>query len=79
MEARRSAQRRRILKAGSIEFGGGAFDCTVRNLSDTGAALQVITPLFIPDRFLLVVRADHWKRACHVVWRKQKRLGVAFE
>jgi hypothetical protein len=73
------APRRRVLKAGSIEFGGGAFDCNVRNLSDTGAALDVMTPLYIPDRFTLLVRSDQLKRRCHVVWRKEKRVGIAFD
>jgi hypothetical protein len=36
----RIAPRRRILKAGSIQFGGGSIDCTIRNLSETGAALE---------------------------------------
>jgi phosphate transport system protein len=48
------------LKAGRISFGGGAaFDCTVRNLSETGAALEVISPVGIPERFTLVIEADH--------------------
>jgi hypothetical protein len=67
------------LKAGSIEFGGGAIDCSVRNLSETGAALEVVTPLFIPDQFTLSVRTDQFRRPCHVVWRKQRRIGVAFD
>ncbi|OIQ63256.1 PilZ domain protein [mine drainage metagenome] len=79
MEEYRVAQRRRMLKAGTIEFGGGGIDCTVRNLSETGAALEVVTPLFIPDRFTLFVRSDRLKRACHIVWRKEKRIGVAFD
>jgi hypothetical protein len=37
------------LKAGKISFGGGAIDCTVRNLSETGAALEVTTPVGIPE------------------------------
>jgi hypothetical protein len=79
MEGNRIAPRRRVFKAGSIQCGGGAIDCTVRNLSETGAALEVVTPLFIPDRFTLFVQADHSKRACRVVWRKEKRMGVKFE
>ena len=67
------------MKAGTIAFGGGAIDCTVRNISDTGAALDVVTPLFIPDRFTLVVQTDHLKRPCHIVWRKERRMGVAFD
>jgi hypothetical protein len=75
----RAAQRRRILKAGSISFGGGSIDCTVRNISDTGAALEVVTPLYIPDRFKLIIRSEKLERSCHVVWRKERRIGVAFD
>ena len=79
MDQKRIARRRRVLKAGTIEFGGGGLDCTVRNLSETGAALEVVTPLFIPDRFTLFIPSDHFKRPCHIVWRKEKRIGVAFD
>ena len=54
-EERRIVQRRRVLKAGSISFCGGAIDCTVRNISDVGATLEVVDPLFIPDRFKLII------------------------
>ena len=79
MECHRIAPRRRVLKAGSIAFGGGTIDCTVRNLSATGAALDVVTPLFIPDRFKLVVPADNLNQPCHIIWRKDRRIGVAFD
>jgi hypothetical protein len=75
----RIAPRRRILKAGSISCGGVTIDCTVRSLSETGAALEVVTPLFIPERIKLVVESAGLNRHCHVVWRKQKRMGVAFD
>ncbi|MBX9646082.1 MAG: PilZ domain-containing protein [Xanthobacteraceae bacterium] len=79
MDDHRNAPRRRVLKLGSIQFGGGAIDCTVRNLSQTGAALEVVSPLYIPDCFTLVVQTDQLKRPCHIVWRKEKRIGVAFD
>ena len=79
MNEHRAAPRHRILKAGTISFGGGAIDCTVRNLSETGAALEVVTPIFIPDRFTLIVQTEQLKRPCRIVWRKEKRMGVAFE
>ena len=79
MNEHRVAPRHRILKAGTISFGGGAIDCTVRNLSETGAALEVVTPIFIPDRFTLIVQTEQLKRPCHIVWRKENRMGVAFE
>jgi hypothetical protein len=79
MDSERIAQRRRILKAGSIECGGGVIDCVVRNLSETGAALEVLSPLYIPDRFTLAIRTDQLKRPCHIIWRKKNRIGVAFD
>ena len=79
MDEKRTTRRHRKLKAGTIEFGGGGIDCTVRNMSDTGAALEVVTPLFIPDRFTLFVPTDNFKKPCHIVWRKEKRIGVAFD
>jgi hypothetical protein len=51
----------------------------VRNLSEAGAALDVVTPLFIPERFTLVVPSEPLKRPCHIVWRKDKRIGIAFD
>jgi hypothetical protein len=77
VEEFRAAPRRRLLKAGKISFGGGAIDCTVRNLSNTGAALEVISPVGIPERFTLVVDQRHLP--CRVVWRKEKRIGVHFD
>jgi hypothetical protein len=79
MEEKRIAPRQRVLKAGTIEFGGGPIDCTVRNISETGAALEVVTPLFIPDRFTLFVPTEQLKRPCHIVWRREKRIGVRFD
>jgi hypothetical protein len=80
VDEHRIATRRRFLKAGRISFGGGAaFDCTVRNLSETGAALEVISPVGIPERFTLVIEADQLHVPCRVIWRKEKRIGVHFE
>jgi hypothetical protein len=79
MNRPRIAARRRTLKTGTIEFGGGGIDCTVRNISETGAALEVVTPLFIPDRFTLFVPSEQLKRLCRIAWRKQKRIGVTFD
>jgi hypothetical protein len=79
MDEQRAAPRHRILKGATIEFGGGAIDCTVRNISEIGAALDVVTPMFIPDRFMLYIPTDHFKRHCHIVWRQERRIGVAFD
>jgi PilZ domain len=79
VEEHRTTPRRRLLKTGRISFGGGAIDCTVRNFSETGAALDVSSPVGIPDRFTLVIEADQRHLPCRVIWRKEKRIGVHFE
>jgi hypothetical protein len=38
-----------------------------------------VTPLFISDRFILIIPTDQLKRPCHVAWRKGRRIGVAFD
>ena len=78
MNEHRRAPRHRVLKAGTIEFGGGGIDCTVRNLSETGAALEVTSPIGIPEHFNLVIAQDHQVRPCKVMWRREKRIGVTF-
>ena len=78
MSDNRDRPRQRILKGGRIDFGVGTIDCVVRNLSETGAALEVESPVGIPDMFELVIIADRSRRRARVVWRKGKRLGVQF-
>ena len=76
----RTAPRHRVSKAGTIKFvGGGPIDCLVRNLSITGAALEVSNQARIPDRFILAMLDDGLHLACRVVWRKEYRIGVAFD
>jgi hypothetical protein len=64
---------------GTLSFGGGAIDCTVRNPSETRAALDVTSAVGIPERFTLLVEADKSNLPCRVVWRKEKKIGVRFE
>jgi hypothetical protein len=50
----------------------------VRNLSPSGACLEVANQVGIPDDFVLVVEHEHLTQPCHVIWRSGTRLGVAF-
>ena len=77
-EARRSP-RLRTFKGGSIIFGVAAsIECIIRNMSETGAALEVESPVGIPDQFTLLIKPEFVKRNCRVIWRSAKRIGVAF-
>lgn len=76
---RRKISRFRQLKAGTISFdGGSAISCMVRNVSASGACLEVESQVGIPDGFVLLVESDQIRRSCRVAWRKEKRIGVAF-
>jgi hypothetical protein len=75
----RIAPRHRVTKAAKIEFGAAAIDCTVRDLSLTGAAIAVSSQAEIPERFTLVMPDDGLQLPCHVVWRREYRIGVAFD
>jgi hypothetical protein len=75
----RVAPRHRVFKRGSIMFDGGGFDCTVKNLSSSGAGLEVAGPVPLPASFTLVIASDHFTRRCHRVWRSEQRVGVAFD
>jgi hypothetical protein len=77
---RRSAPRRRVLKGAVITFNERTFSyaCTLKNISDTGARLQVGDSIAIPCRFDLVVEIDGMEVSCAVAWRLKGELGVRF-
>jgi len=72
--------RRRMFKGAKITFNrrGSVIDCTVRNLSDTGALLEVQSTVGIPDTFELVFNDGGLVQPCRLVRRNATQLGVAF-
>jgi hypothetical protein len=79
MNEQRASRRQRVLKSGTIAFGDAGIDCLVRNISATGAALEVESQIGIPPEFKLVISAEHFDEFCRVLWRKAKRIGVVFQ
>jgi hypothetical protein len=76
----RIAPRFRVSKAATIEVvGGGQINCVVRNLSVTGAAIELSDPRGIPDSFLLVMLDDGLRLPCRIVRRGGYLIGVAFD
>lgn len=76
----RIAPRVRVSKAAKIEYGGLKTACVIRDLSTTGAALQVSElGAKIPAAFTLLIPEDGLALACRVVWRTEFRFGVVFE
>jgi hypothetical protein len=76
---KRSSPRHRVLKGATIAFDGSGIECTVRNLSSNGAALDVPGPAPLPPSFVLVIETDRFIRRCRPVWRNDRRIGVAFD
>ena len=79
MNEKRGSMRRRVLKTAFIVISDKApkLECTVRNISETGAALHVSTTIGIPKNFVVIIDGIH--HHCRSVWRTDAMIGVAFE
>ena len=75
----RIAPRYRVTKPAKIEYGGDKIPCKLRDLSITGAALEISDPTAIPAKFIFVLPEDGLKLQCRVVRRTDFRIGVAFD
>jgi PilZ domain-containing protein len=74
----RRAARRNIKRTARLSFARQNLVCTVRNVSATGASIQVANVDTIPDSFQLVMEMETAARRCVVVWRKATQIGVKF-
>jgi hypothetical protein len=79
MEERRTVACDCALEPGRIEFHGRAVSCLVRNISESGAALDVISPRQIPDRFTLALPLEGASHHCRLIWRREMEIGVSFQ
>lgn len=76
---RRSSPRKKVLKGVKVVYNDGhcLLDCTVANLSDGGACLDLPTFVPLPERVTLRFDDGHEHEA-QVVWSTSTRLGVRF-
>jgi hypothetical protein len=79
MSEKRRSPRVRVLKSARIVVSDKApkIECAIRNLSEGGCLLQISTTFGVPHEFDLVM-PDGMRRHCHVVWRTETRMGIAF-
>jgi hypothetical protein len=77
---RRRVQRTRVLKAAKslLNNSTSLLDCSVRNLTNLGACLQISSPLGIPQQFDVTFDYARTRRPCRVIWQTSKQLGVEF-
>jgi hypothetical protein len=78
MDERRQSPRRTVLKSGLVIIQESAMTlrCTVRNLSDGGACIELSSTIGMPSNLELVLDGVH--RSCRVIWRTDTRMGIAF-
>ena len=81
MDDKRNTPRLRSFLKGRVLFNGGqnSLDCLIRDISPTGARLELSASVTLPDRFDLYL--PHRDETCkvHIQWRRGSQLGVAFE
>jgi hypothetical protein len=79
LDEKRGTQGQQTLKTGTISFDGSGIDCLVRKVSGEGANLEVESQnrhsRFIRLSYRHIAQHHH----CHVVWRKARRIGIAFD
>jgi hypothetical protein len=78
IEKRLSPRRNTMIEA-LIVFDAGRrrMSCIIRNLSETGAKLEVASVAGVPNTFDLIT-PGHRPHACRVAWRSLKEIGVEF-
>jgi hypothetical protein len=75
----RTSERHRQLKGALIVFNNGrsTINGVLRNLSDTGALIQVPSTIGVPEVFELRISGAE-RRLCRVVRRSDTEIGVSF-
>ena len=65
---------------GQIHYLDATADCTISNLSKTGACLHIDAPSeTVPNRYALLNKDEGSYQKCRVVWRSADGVGVTFE
>lgn len=82
MSDHRAAVRHHTLRTGIVEFDNGtgsiiSVPCTIRDVSGTGARLQLNSSLWVAEQFTLVF-SNGLRKDCRVAWRKGRLIGSAF-
>ncbi|WP_314950538.1 helix-turn-helix domain-containing protein [Bradyrhizobium cosmicum] len=82
MSDHRAATRHHTQRTGIVAFDNGSgstisVPCTIRDVSASGARLQLNSSAWIPERFA-VIFASGLRKDCRLAWRKERLIGGAF-
>ena len=76
----RRSPRHRTLKGASLVLPGtgSTFSCTLRNLSEGGAMVELPSTLGVPYEVILETADHQIRRRARVAWRTETRMGLTF-
>ena len=77
VDERRVVVRHAVTTPATIAAGRREIACTVRNLSATGASVNLTSRPRLPKNFTLMTAGS--TLPCRAVWRRGKQLGIAFD
>ncbi len=77
---KRKSTRLRVLKGAKIVplATWSLTDCTVRDLSETGAKLRCTDAAKVPDEFRFLLPTENTIQKAKVVWREGDIMGIEF-
>ncbi len=76
---KRNIRRNRVFFAGRLTNGHGlVMDCTIRDLSDTGAKVHVPSAIGLPDEVALLVLREGVVRLSRRIWSQAPLFGLEF-
>ena len=81
MDSGRKSRRRDVSTQGMIydAIGKAIMPCSLRNVSVTGAKLELNQEILLPRSFLLALTPDgNVRRLCEPVWQRATVAGVRF-
>lgn len=78
MQDRRGSSRTSVQWSASLAYRGKTVDCTLRDISETGASVSVSDTGKVPSVISLVIAGKPGRRLAEVVWRSSVSLGLRF-
>jgi len=76
---RRTSPRSRVLKGAKLVIGSAStIDCVVRNVTASGARIQIANTVELPESLGLTLDGGFTVRPCRVIWRSVTETGVQF-
>ena len=78
MVDQRGAPREPVCMAAKVAAGGAALDCTIRDISETGARLDAPFVLRLPDKVHLLILSEGLLIHAQRVWARFPLCGLKF-